>query len=79
VHLRPQVMGKRNIISLLQRLKPSVYVPLLNASFPMEGPLSKIIVENGSVDTLAAEIRKAGLKTDVRVPAPPGKSMEVAL
>jgi hypothetical protein len=72
-------MGKRNIISLLQRLKPSVYVPLLNASFPMEGPLSKIIVEDGSIDTLATEINKAGLKTLVKIPAPPGQSMEVAL
>ena len=74
-----QVQGKRNIMSLLQRLKPKVFVPLINASFPSEGPLSKVIKEIGSIDQLAKDLQMAGLDVAIKPPASPGKSMEVEL
>lgn len=74
-----QVQGKRNILSLLQRLQPKVFVPLINASFPSEGPLSKIIKEDGDLGQLSKDLRMAGLDVAIKHPAPPGQSMEVEL
>ena len=74
-----QVQGKRNIVSLLQRLQPKVLVPLINASFPSEGPLSKVIKEDGDLNQLVKDIKLAGLKTVIKEPASAGKSMEVEL
>ena len=74
-----QVQGKRNIMSLLSRLRPRVFVPLINASFPSEGPLSKVIKEDGSLDQLEKDLKAAGLDVIIREPAAAGKSMEVQL
>ena len=74
-----QVQGKRNIMSLLSRLKPQVFVPLINASFPSEGPLSKVIKEDGSLDQLAKDLKVAGLDVAIKQPAAAGKSIEVQL
>lgn len=72
-------MGGRNISSLLRRLEPKAVVPLINASFPAEGPLSKIIKEEGSTSAVAAKLQAEGIQTQVQLPAAPGKSIEVAL
>lgn len=74
-----QVQGKRNIVSLLQRLKPKVLVPLINASFPSEGPLSKIIKEDGDLQQLSRDLKDAGLDIAIRQPAPAGKSIQIEL
>lgn len=74
-----QVQGKRNILSLLQRLKPKVFVPLINASFPSEGRLSKVIKEDGDLDQVARDLKLAGLDIAIKHPADAGKSIEVAL
>lgn len=74
-----QVQGKRNIVSLLSRLKPKAFVPLINASFPSEGPLAKVIKEDGDLSTLISQLRLEGLNIQVKQPAPPGQSIEVAL
>lgn len=75
-----QVQGDDNLVSLLQALKPSTLIPLLNAEFPMEGPLSGLIREVGRPEDVEAKLQKAGVK-DVRVqfPAPPGEPVSFQL
>ena len=61
------------------RLKPKVLVPLVNAGFPSEGPLASIISEKGSLDDLPKRLQAQGINVDIRIPADPGKSIEVEL
>lgn len=66
-------------MSLLRRLRPKVVVPLINASFPSEGPLSKIIKEEGNIGSLSARLQSEGVDVEVKMPAPPGQSIEISL
>ena len=75
-----QVQGNSNVVKLLQQLKPSVVVPLLNASFPMAGPFSTLIYEEGSADQLDSRLQQAnvgGIK--VQMPAPVNEPTRIAL
>lgn len=74
-----QVTGTRFLPPLLKRLKPKVLVPLVNAGFPSEGPLASVISERGSMDDLPRRLREEGIQVEIRVPAPPGESIEVEL
>lgn len=74
-----QVMGKDNAVGLLKRLRPSVLLPLVNAEFDSEGPLSKLISEKGSVQDTEAALKQQGLG-DIRVIVPQaGKPVAVDL
>ena len=74
-----QVTGNRYLPNLLKRLRPKVLVPLINAGFPSEGPLAGAISEKGSVDDLPQRLRQEGIDVNIRLPAEPGKSIEVEL
>ncbi|CAL8463808.1 g3342 [Coccomyxa elongata] len=75
----PLVMGKQNVVGLLKRLRPSVLLPLVNAEFDSEGPLSKLISEKGSVQELEPQLPQEGLG-NVRVLVPePAKPLCVEL
>ena len=75
--LDTQVMGKDNVAGLLRRLKPKVFLPLVNAEFDSEGPLSSLITEKGSVAELPAALKAEGL-ADIGIVAPePGKPTSV--
>lgn len=54
-------MGKDNIVGLLKQLKPKVFLPLVNAEFDSEGPLSSLISEKGSVAGLPDALKAEGL------------------
>ena len=56
-----QVMGKDNVVGLLKRLRPKVFLPLVNAEFDSEGPLSSLISEKGSVAGLPDVLKAEGL------------------
>ncbi len=72
-------MGKQNVVGLLKRLRPSVLLPLVNAEFDSEGPLSKLISEKGSVQELEPQLPREGLG-NVRVLVPePAKPLSVEL
>ena len=71
--------GARNIVQLLRRLKPKVVLPLINAGFPSEGPLAKAVREEGDVTSLAARLQAEGIQCEVKMPAPAGQSIEIAL
>lgn len=71
-------MGKDNVVGLLKRLKPKVFLPLVNAEFDSEGPLSSLISEKGSVAGLPAILKREGL-VDIEMVVPePGKPTAVA-
>ncbi|KAK9795939.1 hypothetical protein WJX73_009032 [Symbiochloris irregularis] len=55
------VQGNSNILKLLQQLQPSVIIPLLNASFPMTGPFSSLVYEDGKADQLTQRLQQANL------------------
>ena len=77
--LHVQVMGKDNVVGLLQRLRPKILMPLVNAEFDSEGPLSKLISEKGSVHELNAVLDREGL-SGVKVVVPEaGKPVSVFL
>ncbi len=72
-------MGKQNVVGLLKRLRPSVLLPLVNAEFDSEGPLSKLISEKGSVQELEPQLPGEGLG-NVRVLVPePAKPLNVEI
>jgi hypothetical protein len=74
-----QVMGKDNSLGLLKRLRPSVFLPLVNAEFDSEGPLSKLISEKGSVQSAQAQLQREGMG-DIRVLVPsPAQPLSVDL
>lgn len=74
-----QVMGKDNVVGLLQRLRPAMLLPLVNAEFDSEGPLSSLISEKGSVQELEPQLLREGL-ADVRVLVPrPAQPLAVQL
>jgi len=70
-------MGKDNVVGLLRRLKPKVFLPLVNAEFDSEGPLSSLISEKGSVAGLPDVLKREGLDIKMVVPEP-GKPTAVA-
>jgi hypothetical protein len=72
-------MGKDNALGLLRRLRPQVLLPLVNAEFESEGPLSALISEKGSVQSMQPLMREQGLG-DIRIVVPkPGKPVTVDL
>ena len=74
-----QVMGKDNAVSLLKRLRPKVLLPLVNAEFESEGPLSALISEKGSVQSMQPLLREQGLG-NIRIVVPEaGKPVTVDL
>ena len=71
-------MGKDNVVGLLKRLKPKIFLPLVNAEFDSEGPLSALISEKGNVAGLPDVLKAEGL-TDIKLVVPePGKATSVA-
>ena len=65
------MQGSTNVVRLLQQLKPKVVVPLQNATFPMKGPLSSLIYEEDSANTLTARLKQANVNgVRVQLPGP---------
>eukprot|EP00884_Botryococcus_braunii_P010013 jgi/Botrbrau1/19012/Bobra.0100s0044.1 len=75
----PLVMGSRNLVGLAERLKPKVIIPLVNAEFIQEGPLSFLLRAEGSLAELEGKLKAAGLPTTVLPPGPPGQPVPVPL
>lgn len=67
----PLVLGDTNLISLLKILQPQVLVPLLNGDIDQTGPLAALIAEQGSVSAANKQIKDAGLRTKLVLPATP--------
>ena len=74
---RPQVMGKDNVVGLLKRLRPKVFLPLVNAEFDSEGPLSSLISEKGNVAGLPDVLKAEGLTGIELVVPEAGKATSV--
>ena len=75
----PLVLGDINLMKLLGLLRPKVLVPLLNAEIDQEGPLAGLIVERGTYDDVARQMKASKLDTRLEFPAPPGESLSIAL
>ena len=75
-----QVKGKENAVKLIQTLQPSIVIPLINAQFHQSGPLSKLIHAEGSPEDLQGQLQEHGLgHVSVRMPAAPGKALQIDL
>jgi hypothetical protein len=70
-------MGNENLVSLVKRLQPKVVVPLVNAEFIQEGPLSTLIRAEGSPQALEAKLKAEGLDTVILAPGVPGTPVPV--
>ncbi len=70
-------MGKDNVVGLLKRLQPKVFLPLVNAEFDSEGPLSSLISEKGNVAGLPGVLKAEGLKDIELVVPEAGKATSV--
>lgn len=77
-HWALQVMGKDNVVGLLKRLRPKVFLPLVNAEFDSEGPLSSLISEKGNVAGLPDILKAEGLKDIELVVPDAGKATSVS-
>ena len=73
-----QVQGGLNIARLVKRLQPKLVIPLQNAEFPASGPLSKLIWQQESNETLPARLQAANI-SGVRVEQckPVGEAMDL--
>lgn len=72
-------MGSTNLVGLAKRLKPRVIIPLVNAEFIQEGPLSFLIKADGSPAQLQQQLTAAGLPTTLVPPGQPGQPVPVPL
>ena len=72
-------MGKDNVVGLMKRLRPKVLLPLVNAEFESEGPLSKLISEKGSVQSVEPVLKQEGLGSIRLVVPEPGKPVDIDL
>ena len=72
-------MGKDNVVGLMKRLRPKVLLPLVNAEFESEGPLSKLISEQGSVQSVEPVLQREGLGNIRLVVPEPGKTVDIDL
>lgn len=67
------------MVGLMKRLRPKVLLPLVNAEFESEGPLSKLISEKGSVQSVQPVLQREGLGY-IRIVVPEaGKPVDIAL
>lgn len=76
----PQVQGGFNIQRLVGQLKPKLVIPLENANFPSTGPLTKLIWQQETNESLPARLEAAGIK-GVRVEQcrPVGEAIDIRL
>ena len=76
----PLVKGSTDTLQLLKLLRPRAYIPLLNAEFEQAGPLADLLVEEGSAEQMAAQLRTQPDLSFVQVCVPQaGQPMPVQL
>lgn len=75
--LYPLVKGSTDNVRLVQLLQPSALIALFNAEFDATGPLDALIVEDGSLEQLQAQIAGVGASTKVVRPAKAGVPLTV--
>ena len=51
------VKGSTDTLQLLKLLRPRAYIPLMNAEFEQAGPLASLLVEKGTAEEMAAQLR----------------------
>lgn len=67
----PQVKGATDTLGLLRLLRPKAYIPLMNAELDQSGPLADMLVEEGGIEQVAAQLKAAGAElAGVRVCVP---------
>ena len=74
------MQGGFNIQRLVGQLKPKLVIPLENANFPSTGPLTKLIWQQETNESLPARLEAAGIK-GVRVEQcrPVGEAIDIRL
>ena len=65
-----QVKGDTDTLQLLQLLRPTVLIPLMNAEFEQSGPLATLLVERGGPQEIAQRLARTPGQEGVRVEVP---------
>lgn len=65
-----QVKGSTDTVALLRLLRPTAYIPLLNAEFDQSGPLADLLVEEGGVAAVQAQLAASPELAGIRVCVP---------